>query len=137
MSYYVRYFVDDERSITLDQMRTGVQQAGMAVQLSVEGELSAGEELLAQVEVNAKGTDLFEDEVNQFLRTVAGFPAAAAIERRLRSARAAIAVQVHWQGQPPDHLSPFWSWLQTYRKGLLQADGHGFYDNGQLVLALQ
>jgi hypothetical protein len=141
MSYYLRYFVDDPQPLTLAQMRTGLQQAGPAVQLSVEGELSAGEDLLAHVEVNAKGTDLFEDEVNQFLRAVAGSPQGAQVERRLRAARVVVAVQVVWQGQPAgaitDLMAPLWSWLQGNRKGLLQADGHGFFDGGHLVLALQ
>jgi hypothetical protein len=31
-------------------------------------------------------------------------------------------------------LAPLWDWLTTSRRGLVQADGEGFYDQGELIL---
>ncbi|HTM22880.1 MAG TPA: hypothetical protein VL172_20295 [Kofleriaceae bacterium] len=142
MSYYLRYFVDDDRPFRLADMRGALQSAAPALQLSVEGELSTGEELLAQVEVNAQGTDLFQDEVGGFLGAVqhSAEPGRGRVEPRLRAARAVVAVQVLAQahaGTPAaDSLTAFYAWLQSFRRGLFQADGQGFYDNGELILQL-
>jgi len=32
-------------------------------------------------------------------------------------------------------LSPLWEWLLANRRGLIQADGEGFYDGQHLILA--
>jgi hypothetical protein len=134
MSYYLRYFVDDARPLTLAQLRGDLQRAAVGLELSVEGDLSSGEQVLAQVEVNSKGSDLFEDEANRFVNAVAHAAGGNGVQRRLQAARAVIAVNVLTDAS--DLLAPLWAWLPTYRTGLLQADGHGFYDGGRMILAL-
>ena len=36
-----------------------------------------------------------------------------------------------------DALGPLWSWLQENRRGMLQADGEGYYDVNGLVLEVE
>jgi hypothetical protein len=32
-------------------------------------------------------------------------------------------------------LDPLWHWLQEHHRGLVQADGEGFYEHQRLILA--
>lgn len=56
----------------------------------------------------------------------------------LTRVREMIAVQVLFGGRDIEstltRLDPLWEWLFAHRRGLLQADGEGFYDATGLVL---
>ena len=55
----------------------------------------------------------------------------------LRAAREIVAVQVLFGNGDTvwtlDRLSPLWTWLQSNRRGLVQADGEGYYEGDDLV----
>ncbi len=53
-----------------------------------------------------------------------------------------------WQGQTSflsmwepeatlQKLDPLWGWLISHRKGLLKADGEGYYDHSGLMLKVE
>jgi len=99
-----------------------------------------GDELLAQLEISTAGDGLFETEIAELPDEAGrGGAAAEAIATRLRSVTAILAVSVLWQEQTAeqtlDLLLPLWEWLLANRRGLIHADGEGFYEGQDLVLA--
>jgi hypothetical protein len=105
--------------------------------LSGRGDLNRGGERLAQLEVSLPGSGLFEDEIEE-LREEAADTGGAEVAGRLGSVTAIVAARVLWQGRSAeealDLLGPLWDWLTASRHGLVQADGEGFYDQGELIL---
>lgn len=144
MSYYMRFFLESEGPISLDEILTGIQKVDGSFRVMGEGDLYRGEQLLAQLEINERGSELFDEEIDEFLEMLEDCEDAAArshVQGRLRKARATVAAQVLWQGRTPDEtlelLAPLWAWLGHNRAGLLQADGEGFYDGDELILELE
>jgi hypothetical protein len=60
------------------------------------------------------------------------------VEKVLKTAKRTIAVQVLSQGRESEEtlsgIDPLWRWLFLTRKGLLHADGEGYYDEDDLIL---
>lgn len=58
---------------------------------------------------------------------------------RLESVTAILAVRVLWQERTAEQtftkLDRMWRWLQSHHRGLVQADGEGFYESQRLILA--
>ncbi len=60
------------------------------------------------------------------------------MQRLLQEAQATVAVRVLSQGRETgatlEKIDPLWDWLFDEYRGLLQADGEGYYDaNGQIL----
>jgi hypothetical protein len=139
VGYYMRFFVEDGQPLSLSELATGLRAADPAFRLAEDGELSHGEQLLAELEVNTRGEELFDEELEEFLE-LAGeseTPAGRALARRLKGTSAILAVQVLWGGRSSDAtlglLAPLWDWLREHRRGLVQADGEGFYEGDALI----
>ncbi|HUC25786.1 MAG TPA: hypothetical protein VMA73_24015 [Streptosporangiaceae bacterium] len=140
MSYLLRFLCEDGRPLALDGILAGLQGGDPDFRLDGDGTLTRGHERLAQMEVNTGADDLFDEEISE-LREEAGREGAAAgvVMRRLGSVTAILTVALLWQDrtaeQTLDLLSPLWDWLLENRDGLLHADGEGFYDGRDLILA--
>ena len=101
---------------------------------------NVGDSVYAQIEINLPGDGLYDEEIQEML----GFPLDAEgqgrkrVERVLKSAKRTIAVQVLWQGRESEEtfsrIDPSWQWLFLTRKGLLYADGEGYYNEDDLIL---
>jgi hypothetical protein len=93
--------------------------------------------------MNVPGDGLFEEERDELIEFAEDGNEAQ--KRRvidmLRAAREIVAVQVLFgngdTGWTLDRLSPLWTWLQSNRRGLIQADGEGYYDGHDLILPLE
>jgi hypothetical protein len=142
----MRYVVVDERPITLDDVRRAfaaeeedyaVEGAGVEVHVGLDGRS------IAQVAINIPGDGSFDDERAELIESAAAGEGAgkATVLETLRGARTIVAVQVLLgQGDSEETLealAPLWSWLQDNRRGLLQADGEGYYDADGLILELE
>ncbi len=90
------------------------------------------------------GDGLFEEERDELIELVEGgddAPTRGRVVSTLRIARAIVAVQVLFgdgdTDETLDRLVPLWTWLQANRRGLIQADGEGYYDGPKLILSLE
>jgi hypothetical protein len=142
----MRYIAIDERPLTVDDVRRAfaaeeedyaVDGAGAQAELGLDGRT------IAQLTINVPGDGLFDDERSELLESAdegAG-PGKALVLETLHSARTILAVQVLFgeadSEETLDALAPLWSWLQDNRRGLLQADGEGYYDADGLILELE
>ena len=147
MGYYMRYIAADERSIGLADIRKGFAEAG--TEYEVDGEepeatISYQGKPIGHVTLNVPGDGLFEEERDELIELVEGgddAPTRGRVVSTLRIARAIVAVQVLFgdgdTDETLDRLVPLWTWLQANRRGLIQADGEGYYDGPKLILSLE
>jgi hypothetical protein len=137
VGYYIRFLLEDDRPLSLEEVMAGLRAVDPGFALSSDGHLSRGGELLAQLEVSLPGSGLLEDEVEE-LRQEAAEAGGAEVAARLGPVTAILAARVLHQGRGSQEtlglLAPLWDWLTAHRRGLVQADGEGFYDEEELVL---
>ncbi len=147
MGYYMRYIVADERPVAVGDIRTAFAGAGAGYEIEGEdGEatITHAGQAIGEVTVNVPGDGLFDEELEElveFAREGDDQSAAAGVVKVLRAARAIVAVRVLFGDREADRtldlLAPIWTWLQVNREGLIQADGEGYYDGQELILALE
>jgi hypothetical protein len=96
--------------------------------------------LSAEIEINEPGSGLFEDEIAEmleFLKDAKG-KSRKRVEKVLKDARRIISVRVLGQDREAEDtlagVDPLWKWLFSTRRGLLQADGEGYYDADDLIV---
>lgn len=141
----MRYIVADEQPVSLEDIGKAFAEAG--VEYDVDGEetevtITYQGRPIGHVTLNVPGDSLFEEERDELIEFAE--EGNEAQKRRvidtLRAAREIVAVQVLFgdgdTGWTLDRLSPLWTWLQSNRRGLVQADGEGYYDGHDLILPL-
>ena len=140
VAYYMRFLSEDDQPLNLEEIMSGLRSADPGFRLDEGGILAKGEELLAELEVNEPGEELFAveiDELRELARQSSG--TGEAVAARLESVTAILAVRVLSQKRTAEQtlslLDPLWHWLQAYRRGLVQADGEGFYEGQRPILA--
>ncbi len=146
MPYRMRFIDTLDEPLAVKDMETAFKRENESYHLQFsEGtktpmaELHFDDEIYAQIEINQSGDGLFDEEIQEMLDLLleAEGPAQARVENVLKSAKRTIAVQVLSAGRKLDALgviSPLWSWLFLVRKGLLYADGEGYYDEVGIIL---
>jgi hypothetical protein len=147
LGYYMRYIVSDDPPVDLDDIRSVFAEAGSGC--VVDGEdpeatIAYRGQPIGHVTLNVPGDGLFDeerDELIDFAQDADSESAKARVVGILRDARSIVAIQVLFgerdTDQTLDRLIPLWTWLQANRRGLLQADGEGYYDGPDLILALE
>lgn len=137
MGYYIRFLLEDDRPLSLEEVTAGLHAADPGFALTDGGDLTRGGELIAQLDISLPGSGIFEDDISLF-REQAGSAGGAEVAARLGSVTAILAARLLWQGRTAeetlDQLGPLWDWLTASRRGLVHADGEGFYDQGELIL---
>jgi hypothetical protein len=137
VGYYIRFLLEDGRPLSLQEVMAGLRTVDPAFALSSDGHLTRDGELLAQLEVSLPGNGLLEDEIEEF-REEAAEAGGTEVAARLGSVTAILAARVLHQDRDSEEtlglLAPLWDWLTEHRRGLVQADGEGFYDQGELIL---
>ena len=141
----MRYIVTDEQPVSLEDIGKAFAKAG--VEYDVDGEetevtITYQGRPIGHVTLNVPGDGLFEEERDELIEFAE--EGNEAQKRRvidmLRAAREIVAVQVLFgdgdTDSTLDRLSPLWTWLQSNRRGLVQADGEGYYDGHDLILPL-
>jgi hypothetical protein len=143
MGYYMRFFVEDGKPLTLDEVASGLNGIDPEFRIDADGTLHRADQLLSQLEISSTDDDLLREEINEFVEMIEEAQGArtAELADRLNQVTAVLGVQVLWQGRTSEQtlnlLDPLWNWLLEHRRGLIQADGEGFYDGRKLILALE
>ncbi len=139
MGYYVRYFAD--AIVRLKEIGGGL--VGIDPTFKIDGgDLLRGGELLGEVEINASGSDLFDEDLRAWLGQIerAGGPAAQRVIGRLQGTKSIVTLHVLDGERAPnvtwEMLGPLWSVLPALSTGLTQMDGQGVYDGSELVVPI-
>jgi hypothetical protein len=145
MGYLMRFFVTSPAALALDHIASALQQIDSRYSLANTtvpdiGDLLFDGKLLAVLEINRPGEDIFEDDLAEFDEMVG--PGVGAAEAHVRDVlqrtTALVVAEVFWEGTEAEaalaKLDPLWDWLFQYDEGLAQADTEGFYDRSGLVL---
>ncbi|MEL7150038.1 MAG: hypothetical protein AAGK71_04860 [Pseudomonadota bacterium] len=144
MSYYLRFISEDtlpsvpelvERWRGLEALQFAEIDAGAA---TIEDEGG----VIASIEINRPGDGMFDDELAELCEDVeAAEGAGDAILQTLKAAKATLVFEVLFGDNgfeaPLLQLDPLVASLQTWYKGLLQADGEGFFRGKDLILAIE
>jgi hypothetical protein len=146
LGYYIRYIVADDRAVSLQDIRIAFAAAGSGYEVDgeeAEATIVYDSRPIGYVTLNTPGDGLFDeerDELIEFAQNSSNATAQARVVNTLRDAQGIVAVQVLFgegeTDQTLDRLGPLWTWLQANRRGLIQADGEGYYDDQELILAL-
>lgn len=151
MGYYMRFILTDDQPISLAAIETALKQVDPAYALTdvqlepfEHGHLTHDGALYGEIEIN--DVDPKEDEeFEEFREDIeeTGKPASKrkTVLNLLQQAKRMVVIRVLWQGRETEptlqKIDPLWEWLFTSRKGLLYAEGEGFYDSTGLVLNVE
>jgi len=141
----MRFVSADKQPVTTTLLRDAVLAAGPGYDVQIDDVAATifhNGARIAHIEINVSGDDLFDeerDELAEFVTDTVGDPTAkATVLETLGAAQTIVAAQVlYGTGDVETTLSrldPLWQWLFRNRKGLLQADGEGYYDARGLIL---
>ena len=137
MGYYIRFLLEDDRPLSLEGVTAGLRAADPCFALTGNGDLARDGELITQLDISLPGSGVFEDDIDLF-REQAASAGGAGVAARLGSVTAILAARVLRQSRTAeetlDPLGPLWDWLTASKRGLVHADGEGFYDRSELIL---
>jgi|ERR1043166_4512682 hypothetical protein len=144
MPYRMRYFDTSDDPLVMKDIEAAMKQEDPAYRLDIFedsesplADLYLRDAVYAQIEINQPAVDEEIREMLDFLLHTEG-NGRKRVEKVLKTAKRTIAVQVLWQGRESEEtlagIDPLWKWLFLTRKGLLHADGEGYYDEDDLIL---
>jgi hypothetical protein len=145
VGYFFRFFAADAQGLDFLSVQTALRKLDPQYRLEIDelrelAVLSYGEQRLALVEINGQDDDIFQDDLAEFRDLVGdgNSPAENRVREVLQTTQTIVAVEAQWEGEDAEpvlsRIDVLWEWLFTSRKGLLQADGEGFYDADGLIL---
>ena len=142
----MRFFLTDGPPPSLDDLAavvTAADATGLIARDAAEparGDLYFDGELYAEIEVNAPGDEIFEEDRLDLLDELAkqDDPKAAEAVDALRWATGAVVLRVYEPGHDDwPRLNLIVDWLFETRAGVLQVDEEGFFGrDGQRIVAL-
>ena len=100
-------------------------------------------DIYGQIVVNRAGDGIFNEEIEELRELVEEVEGEKKSEvlSVLAQAKAIVIVRVLWQGRESEEtlekIDPLWQWLLANRKGLMQAEGEGYYDASGLILEVE
>jgi len=126
----MRYFADATLALNVIKKSLSVEDPSFKID---GGEVSRADQLLAEIEVNKPGSDMFADDINGMLKKLQDV-GALQVMQRVQATQAVLAVQI-LDGTPDamELLGPLWTVLSQLSAGLWHVEGQGFYDQGQLI----
>jgi|CXWL01.1.fsa_nt_gi hypothetical protein len=146
MGYYMRFIVEDETTVSIDEVEAVLIRLDSRYLLAREvgdqrtADIFYNDSVYGQIEINVPGDGLFEEEIGElieFIEDSAESKREAVIEK-LNNTKSIFCIQVLFQGRTVEEtlekLAPIWDWCFRSRAGLLQVDGEGYYDASGLVL---
>jgi hypothetical protein len=128
----MRFFANG--ALPLDALKKALSGADPSFKID-GGEVSRAGQLLAEIEINRPGSDMFDDDI---AGTVSKLQRVGAhhVVPHIQATQAVLAVQM-LDPNAMELLGPFWTVLSQMANGLWEIEGQGFYDQGQLVVPLQ
>ena len=126
----MRYFADS--TLALDAIKKGLSVEDATFKID-GGEVSRSSQVLAEIEINNPGSDMFADDINGMMQRLQ-YAGSHQVMQRVQGTQAVLAVQI-LDGAPDamELLTPLWNVLSRLATGLWHVEGQGFYDQGQLV----
>jgi hypothetical protein len=129
----MRYYADAGLALDVIKQSLGAEDPSFKID---GGEVSRGGQLLAEIEINKPGSDMFSDDIAGMMSKLqyAGGHANH-VQARVQATQSILAVTI-LDGTPNamELLGPFWNVLSRLANGLWHVEGQGFYDQGQLVV---
>jgi hypothetical protein len=127
---YMRYFAD--ATLGLDVIKKSLSTEDPSFKID-GGEVLRDGQLLAEIEINKPGSDMFSDELDGMMQKLQ-YVGASQVMHRVQGTQAVLAVQI-LDGTPNamELLGPLWNVLSRLATGLWHVEGQGFYDQGQLI----
>ncbi len=144
MGYYMRFISNDERKLSLKELESALKEYDSKYEIEsdeddVEGTLIYGDGVYGQLEINEKGDDVFDDDIENLRADVekAEGENKQKVLAALENAESLLFVRVIDQGRKDEEtlerINPIWHWLLKNRNGLAHADYEGFYDGSGLI----
>jgi hypothetical protein len=144
MAYFMRFVSLDPRPLSLPELETALKavDAKYSIRRSENnapiGELRFGRSLFALLNVSKDDEDIAE--LREAVGQIEG-ETARRVHQILERATDVLTVEVKWQGRSTGKtlrmIDPMWEWLNAHRRGLVQADGEGFYEGKDLLIDLR
>jgi hypothetical protein len=138
----MRFFDTKTPALTLKSLTSALRRLDRKFGLD-SGQLTYDGVAFAQIEISQPGDGIFEEEVANFRDCVEAkrgtkiADAKAKVLATLDSAKRTVVVRVGDHDESLGLLDIVWDWLFAHRAGLLQADGEGFYEDEELILAVK
>jgi len=136
----MRFYDTDPRPLHFAELLAGLREIDPAFDID-GGFLLYNGEWYAEITIDAPDDAFFDwqtDSLKAELGATAGF-GKDRVEAVLRTAQRQVFVRVLSGGRDIEttlsRLDVLWDWLFAHRSGLLQADGEGFYEDEDLILA--
>jgi hypothetical protein len=126
----MRYFADGTLALNVIKKSLSTEDPSFKID---GGEVSRDGLLLAEIEINKPGSDMFSDEINGMMQKLQQV-GASQVMQRIQGTQAVLAVQI--LDETPNAmelLGPLWTVLSQQAAGLWHVEGSGFYDQGQLI----
>lgn len=126
----MRYFADS--TLGLDVIKKSLSSEDPYFKID-GGEVSRDGQLLAEIEINKPGSDMFSDDITGMMQKLQQV-GAAHVMQRVQGTQAVLAVQIlDTTPNAMEVLGPMWNVLSRLSSGLWHVEGQGFYDQGQLI----
>ena len=144
MGYYMRFYDTDPRPLRVADIRAGLRRFGPEYAVEKNGRyggiLTYAGDVFAHLEINGPRSRTFREEQEEMIAGVRRTRAdrRKRVEGVLRAAARVVFVRVLGGDDSLDHLDCLWDWLFDRRPGgLLHAEGEGFYEGEELILAVK
>lgn len=146
MGYYMRFITLDEREMNLGEIETALKEIDENYKIDRdeenddEGVLIFGDDDFGQLQINAKGDEYFDDDIELLIEraTESEGENKQKVLDFLIQAKNMLFLRVLFQGRNEEEtfekIDPMWEWLGENRGGLIHADYEGFYDSSGLIL---
>lgn len=152
MGYYMRYFIPQSaQTLILPQIRDGLIGIDSKYTIHIDstdphfGDIAYGERILGEIEINTRGDEIFEEEMEDFLALLnhSQDEQKVVVIQAMQSAGQMVAISAIWRNGDTDdadmvhnHLDQLWDWLDVHYHGMLHRDADGFYDGQTLILEM-
>jgi hypothetical protein len=142
MGYWMRFSDTEKKPLTLGRLRSALRRLDGKFDIAL-GQLTYDGADFAQIDISQLGDGVFDEELANFRASVAakrGTKSAAAkaeVLATLDKVKRTVVVRVGGHDDALSLLDTLWDWLFSHRSGVLQADGEGFYQDEDLILALK
>jgi hypothetical protein len=142
----MRFIVGEQREISLDIIEAALKHVDSRYCLASkdphreQAELMLGPDLYGELEINRRGSEFMDEELEELLEDVnhAEGDGVERVVNLLKGHTFMIVLRVLWQGRDSKStlqtIYPLWEWAFREYRGLLQADGEGYYDMNAQVL---
>jgi hypothetical protein len=143
----MRFFIPGTPEMTLETLAAGLQAVDSryhfeALDIPDLGEMHYDAQRLGEIEISRADEEIFSEEIEEFRALVrhAASPARDQVLDVLAATRLMVVVEAVWNPEDPDPIldliEPLWDWLFEQHGGLLQMDGHGFFNQTDLILEM-